>query len=25
MGAAWLAELLAFGLVRGSFVPPEPL
>lgn len=23
--AAWLAELLAFGLVRGSFVPPEPI
>jgi len=23
--AAWLAELLAFGLVRGSFVPPAPI
>ncbi len=23
--AAWLAELLAFGLIRGSFVPPEPI
>jgi transposase len=23
--AMWLAELLAHGLVRGSFVPPEPI
>ncbi len=23
--AAWLADLLAHGLVRGSFVPPEPV
>jgi transposase len=23
--ATWLAELLAHGLVRGSFVPPEPI
>jgi transposase len=23
--AAWLADLLAHGLVRGSFVPPEPI
>src|SRR2546429_9724372 len=24
-GAAWLAELGAHGLVRASFVPPEPI
>ena len=24
-GAAWLAQLGAHGLVRGSFVPPEPI
>jgi transposase len=23
--AAWLAQLGAYGLVRGSFVPPEPI